>query len=55
MAFKKTKPSKESAIRDHLLNRNNIPSLKESIIPANVSNKFALELKESLLNETYFK
>ena len=28
LTFKKTKPSKESAIRDHLLNCNNIPSFE---------------------------
>ena len=48
LTFRKTKPSKESAIREHFLNVNDIPSLEESIIPANVSNKFVLELKENL-------
>ena len=32
LTFKKTKPSKESAIRDHLLNCNNIPSFEEFTI-----------------------
>ena len=48
LAFKKTKPSKESAIRDHLLNCNNIPSFEEFIILTNGNNKFDLEIKESL-------
>ena len=49
LAFKKTKPSKESAIRDHVLNCNNIPSFVEFTILANGNNKFVLEIKESLL------
>ena len=49
LTFKKTKPSKESAIRDHLLNCNNIASFEEFTILANGNNKFALEIKESLL------
>ena len=49
LTFKKTKPSKESAIRDHLLNCNNIPSFEEFTILANGNNKFVLEIKESLL------
>ena len=32
LTFEKTKPSKESAIRDHLLNCNNIPSFEEFTI-----------------------
>ena len=47
--FKKTKPSKESAIRDHLLNCNSIPSFEEFVILTNGNNKFDLEIKESLL------
>ena len=47
--FKKTKPSKESAIRDHLLNCNNTPSFEEFTILTNGNNKFDLEIKESLL------
>ena len=52
LTFKKTKPSKESAIRNHLLNCNNIPSFEEFAmfaILANANNKFLLEIKESLL------
>ena len=49
LTFKKTKPSKESAIRDHLLNCNNIPSFEEFTILANGNNKLVLEIKESLL------
>ena len=46
LTFKKTKPSKESAIRDHLLNCNNVPSLEKLTILANGNNKFELEIKE---------
>ena len=49
LTFNKTKPSKESAIRDHLLNCNNIPSFEEFAILANGNTKFVLEIKESLL------
>ena len=49
LTFKKTKPSKESTIRDHLLNCNNIPSFEEFTILTNGNNKFDLEIKESLL------
>ena len=52
LTFKKTKPSKEIAIRDHLLNCNNIPSFEEFTILAN-GNKFVLEIKESLLIKRY--
>ena len=48
-AFKKTKPSKERASRDHLLNCNNIPSFEEFTILTNRNNKFDLEIKENLL------
>ena len=48
LTFKETKPSKESAIRDHLLNCNNIPSFEECTILTNGNNKFNLEIKESL-------
>ena len=47
--FKKTKPSKESAICNHRLNWNNIPSFQEFTILTNGNNKFVLEIKESLL------
>ena len=49
LTFKKTKPSKESAVRDRLLNCNSIPSFEEFTILKNVNNKFNLEIKESLL------
>ena len=49
LTFKKTKPSKESTIRDHLLNCNNTPSFEEFTILTNGNNKFDLEIKESLL------
>ena len=49
LTFKKTKPSKESAGHDHLLNCNNIPSFEEFAILTNGDNKFVLEIKESLL------
>ena len=49
LTFKKTKPSKESAICDHLLNCNNVPSFEEFTILANGNNKFMLEIKESLI------
>ena len=44
LTFKKTKPSKESATHDHLLNCNNIPSFEEFTILTNGNNKFILEL-----------
>ena len=49
LAFKKTKPSKESLIRDHLLNCNNIASFEEFTILTKGDNKFVLEIKETLL------
>ena len=49
LTFKKTKPSKESAIRDHLSNCNSIPSFEEFTILTNGNNKFDLEIEESLL------
>ena len=48
LRLKKAKPSKESAIRDHLLNCNNIPSFEEFTILTNRNNKILLEIKESL-------
>ena len=47
--FRKVKPSKESAICDHRLNCNNIPSLDEFTILAYEHHKYILEVKESLL------
>ena len=49
LTFKETKPSKESAIRDHLLNCNNISSFEGFTILTNENNKFDLEIKQSLL------
>ena len=49
LIFRKVKPSKESAIRDHLLNCNNIPSFDEFTILAYGHHKYILEIKESLL------
>ena len=49
LTFKKTKPSKEGAIGEHLLNCNNILSFEEFTILANGNNKFVFEIKESLL------
>ena len=49
LTFKKTKPSKESAIHYHLLNCNNIVSFEEFTILTNGNNKLVLEIKESLL------
>ena len=49
LTFKKTKPSKESLIRDHLLNCNNIASFEEFTILTKENNKFVLEIKETLL------
>ena len=48
LAFKKTKSSKESTVRDHLLNCNNIPFVEFTIL-AKGNNKFIVEIKESLL------
>ena len=48
LTFMKTKPSKESAIRDHLLDCKNIPSFEEFII-LKTGNKFFLEIKVSWL------
>ena len=45
LTFKKCKPSKESAVREHLLFCDNDPS---SVL-AKASSKFSLEIKESLL------
>ena len=49
LTSKKIKPSKESAIHDHLLICNNVPSLDEFLILAHGNNRFVLEIKESLL------
>ena len=49
LTSKKIKPLKESAIRDHLLICNNVPSFDEFSILAHGNNRFVLEIKESLL------
>ena len=49
LTFRRVKPSKESAIRDHLLNCNNMPSFDEFTILAYGHHKYILEIKESLL------
>ena len=49
LTFGRVKPSKESAIRDHLLIYNNIPSFDEFTILAYGHHKYILEIKESLL------
>ena len=49
LTFRKVKPSKESAIRDHLLNLNNIASFDEFTILKYGHHKCILEIKENLL------
>ena len=49
LTFRKGKPAKERAIRDHLLNWNNIASFDEFTILAFGHHKYILEIKESLL------
>ena len=49
LTFRKFKPSKESAICDHLLIFNNIPSFDKFNILAYDHEKYILEMKESLL------
>ena len=49
LTFNKTKPSKEIAIRDHLLNCNNTLPFEKFTILTNGNNKLVLEIKESLL------
>ena len=49
LTFKKCKPSKESAGRDHLLFCDNDPYFEEFSVLAKASSKFSLEIKESLL------
>ena len=49
LTWKKIKPSKESAISEHLSICNNIPSFDEFSILAHGNNRFVLEIKESLL------
>ena len=49
LTFRKVNPLKESAIRDHLLICNNIPSFDEFTILAYGYHKCIVEIKESLL------
>ena len=49
LTFKETKPSKESAVWNHLLNCNNIQSFEEFTILPNRNNKFVLAIKENVL------
>ena len=49
LTSQKIKPLKESAICDHLLICNNVPSFDEFSILAHGNNRFVLEIKESLL------
>ena len=49
LTFRKVEPSKVSAIRDHLLNCNNITSFDEFFILAYGHHKYILEIKESLI------
>ena len=51
LTFKKTKPFKESSIRDHLLQCDNNPSFDEFAILAHRNKKYLLEIKECLLIE----
>ena len=53
LKFRKVKPSKESAIHDHLLNCNNIPSFDEFNILTYGHDKYLLEIKESLLTKRH--
>ena len=49
LTFKKVNPSAESSIREHLLLCNHNPSFDDFTILAQRTNKFLLEIKESLL------
>ena len=49
LTFRKVKPSKESAIHDHLLNCNNIPFFDKFNILTYGHDKYILEIKKSLL------
>ena len=49
LIFRKVKPSKDSANRDFLLIRINIPSFDELTILAYGHHKYILEIKENLL------
>ena len=49
LTFRKTKPSKESSIRDHLLEYDNSPSFDEFTILAHGDKKYLLEINEIIL------
>ena len=49
LTFKKCEPSKESAVRDHLLFCQNDPSFEEFSVLPKASSKFSLVIMESLL------
>ena len=49
LTFRKVKPSKESTIRDHLLNCNNITLFDEFTILVCGHHKYFLEIKERML------
>ena len=49
LTSKKIKPSKEKAIRDHLLICNNVPTFDTFSILAHGNNRFVLEIKGSLV------
>ena len=52
LTFKKTKPSKESTICDHLLNCNNILSFEEFTIVTNQNHTFVLEKSKRIYLST---
>ena len=49
LTFKKTKPSRESSIRDEILQCDNNPSFVEFTILTHGNKKYILEIKKSLL------
>ena len=49
LTFKKTKLSKENALRDHYLNCISVSSFEEFTILANRNNKFVFKIKKTLL------
>ena len=49
LTFRKTKPSKESSIHDHLLQGGDNPCFDEFTIKGQGDKKYLLEIKESLL------
>ena len=53
LAGKKVKPSNDSAICDHLLHCNFLPSSDSFSVLAHENKKYLLKIKESLLMMTY--